>query len=362
MPVWNKADYIPFDRFSAPHGREEFERLGHGSFGRVIGGELCGTPVALKEVLPTSEYDFDKYFERELEMLRCLGHPNIVQYMGLTRSPPPVPHVYMVTERVPGGTLAEHIVDKPNPFPWRLRLTLSTDIARALSFIHAHRCLHRDIKGDNVLITTRDRGKLCDFGFARVVANNASEMARISFLGTSAYMAPELLLGREYSYPADTFSFGVILCEVACRSLATDFPRSNRYRSIDPDHVRRHASHDCPPELLDLALRCTRASPGERPSMQYVVDRLAHIEAQFVQQELALWALRSDTARQYFYLPNLDRATLQMHFEKRDKLRHEQCWKSLVLNDESSSLSSDDLDESDIGVPRQATSLPSDRM
>jgi len=59
-------------------------------------------------------------------------------------------------------------------------MSFATDIARAVAYLHARNCLHRDLKGENLLITANDRIKVCDFGFARIAARNEDEMRRIS--------------------------------------------------------------------------------------------------------------------------------------------------------------------------------------
>lgn len=79
--------------------------------------------------------------------------------------------------------------------------------------------MHRDLKGENLLITANERIKVCDFGFARIAARNEDEMRRISYCGTDGYMSPEILMGVDFSLPSDIFSLGVIFCELASRKL-----------------------------------------------------------------------------------------------------------------------------------------------
>ena len=120
------------------------------------------------------------------------------------------------------GNLRIYIFDKTKPFPWRLRVSFATDIARALAYLHARRCIHRDLKGENLLVTTNGRLKITDFGFARIAARNADEVKRLTFCGTDSYMSPEILLGEEFDLPTDLYSLGVILCEILARKLADD--------------------------------------------------------------------------------------------------------------------------------------------
>lgn len=108
------------------------------------------------------------------------------------------------------------------PLPWPLRLSILTDIARALAYLHARRCIHRDLKGENLLLTANGRVKVTDFGFARIAARNADESRRLTFCGTDSYMSPEILTGEEFDLPTDVFSMGIIFCEVLARKLADD--------------------------------------------------------------------------------------------------------------------------------------------
>ena len=92
------------------------------------------------------------------------------------------------------GNFRIYIYDKTEPFPWRLRVSFATDVAHALAYLHACRCIHRDLKGEN-LVTPNGRLKITDFRFARITARNADEIKRLTFCGTDSYMSPEILLG-----------------------------------------------------------------------------------------------------------------------------------------------------------------------
>src|SRR5882757_1685357 len=149
-----------------------------------------------------------------------------------------------------------YIFDKTKPFPWRLRLSFATDIARALAYLHARKCIHRDLKGENLLVTANGRLKITDFGFARIAARNEEESKRLTFCGTDSYMSPEILLGEEFDLPTDIFSLGIIFCEIASRKLADDntFKRSAPSFAIDINEVRERASPGCPQAFIDLCI------------------------------------------------------------------------------------------------------------
>jgi LIM domain kinase 1 len=223
-----------------------------------------------------------------------------VLYLGLSRAPPPDGRIFIISEyiehgasglrtsspasldTVHSGNLRMYIFDKTKPFPWRLRLSFATDISRALAYLHARKCIHRDLKGENLLVTANGRLKITDFGFARIAARNEEESKRLTFCGTDSYMSPEILLGEEFDLPTDIFSLGIIFCEIAARKLADDrhFKRTGPTFGIDSEEVHRLASPGCPPAFLALAFDCLAEDPKARPTTRVILDRLGEIETE----------------------------------------------------------------------------------
>jgi LIM domain kinase 1 len=173
-----------------------------------------------------------------------------------------------------------YIHNKHKPFPWRLRLSFAIDIARALAYLHARKCIHRDLKGENLLVTSNGRLKITDFGFARIAARNEDESKRLTFCGTDSYMSPEILLGNEFDLPTDIFSMGIILCEIAARTLADDyhFKRAAPTFGIDVEEVMRRAGPGCPEGFIRLCLDCLALEPAARPTTRVILERLREIE------------------------------------------------------------------------------------
>jgi LIM domain kinase 1 len=254
-------------------------------------GTYLGIDVAIKEVLPSTSYDVSKYFEREWRLMKECRHPNICLFIGLSRSPSdstPIPTrsssptIYIVSEFIENGNVRTYIHDSSKPFPWRLRISFATDVSRALAYLHARRCIHRDLKGENLLVTSNARLKITDFGFARIAARNAEELKRLTFCGTDSYMSPEILLGEEFDLSTDVFSLGVIFCEIAARKLADDhtFKRHAPSFALDPAEVTKLASPGCPKGFLELCIDCCKTDPKERPTTREILERLRIIEAE----------------------------------------------------------------------------------
>ncbi|KNE72662.1 TKL/LISK/LISK-DD1 protein kinase [Allomyces macrogynus ATCC 38327] len=247
------------------------QEIGRGMFGVVSRGE--GRPVAVKEVFRLPGVDFAKYFEREIRALAEARHPNCIQFMGIVRRSGGGDCI--VTEYVGGGNLDEWIHGQ-KPFPWRQRVAFAQDIARALAYLHAQDLIHRDLKGSNLLVSETGRVKVCDFGFTRLRAKTADERKRLTYCGTDAYMAPEIMLCMNLDASVDIFSYGVILLEMISRTNADRFRRVMPGFGIDPSSIP--VPPDCPRTLLDLALACIADDSSARPSWRTILDTLKMLD------------------------------------------------------------------------------------
>jgi LIM domain kinase 1 len=163
-------------------------------------------------------------------------------------------------------------------------LSFATDVTRALAYLHARKCIHRDLKGENLLVTDNGRLKVTDFGFARIAARNEEEFKRLTFCGTDSYMSPEILLGDEFDLPTDVFSLGIIFCEIGARKLADDdhFKRLPPSFGIDTEAARQLMSPGCPPGYFQLCLDCLSTKPETRPTTRDILDRLRALETEIL--------------------------------------------------------------------------------
>ena len=146
------------------------DRLGEGGNAVVwrARDRLMRAAVAVK-ILRSADPDRQRRFTQEAELLANIAHPNVVRAIsrGVTGEGQP----YVVLELVAGQSLRA-LLDAAGPLPWREVLDLGTQIAAALNALHARGVIHRDIKPDNIMLTTDATGghvvKLIDFGVARL--------------------------------------------------------------------------------------------------------------------------------------------------------------------------------------------------
>ncbi|NXS62087.1 STK36 kinase, partial [Brachypteracias leptosomus] len=186
------------------------EVIGEGSFGRVYKGRRkhSAQVVALKFIpkVGLSEKEL-KNLQREIEIMRGLRHPNIIQMLDSFKTDK---EVVVVTDYAEGELF--QILEDDGTLPEAQVQAIAAQLVSALYYLHSHRILHRDMKPQNILLGKDGLVKLCDFGFARAMSIHT--MVLTSIKGTPLYMSPELVEERPYDHTADLWSVGCILYEL----------------------------------------------------------------------------------------------------------------------------------------------------
>ncbi|XP_070699860.1 serine/threonine-protein kinase 36 [Pempheris klunzingeri] len=186
------------------------ELVGEGSFGRVHKGRkrYTGQVVALKFMPKVGRSEKElRSLKREIEIMRGLQHPNIVQLFDSFETET---EVVVITEYAEGQLF--QILEDDGKLPESQVREIACQLVSALYYLHSHRILHRDMKPQNILLGKSGVVKLCDFGFAR--AMSVSTLVLTSIKGTPLYMSPELVEEKPYDHTADLWSLGCILYEL----------------------------------------------------------------------------------------------------------------------------------------------------
>ncbi len=195
--------------------------IGAGGMGEVYRARdpRIGREVALK-ILParlSTDPDRQRRFEQETRTTGLLNHPNIVTVFDVG-SEDGVP--FLVCELLDGASLRARLDQAPlSP---RRAVEIAVQVARGLAAAHEKGVIHRDLKPDNVFLTSDGRVKILDFGIAKLSQPDAALDAAATvqstepglIMGTVSYMSPEQVAGRSVDARSDLFAFGVVLYEM----------------------------------------------------------------------------------------------------------------------------------------------------
>ncbi|HLY26417.1 MAG TPA: serine/threonine-protein kinase, partial [Aggregatilineales bacterium] len=170
-----------------------------------------GRDVAIKVIKPdlAETEEFEKRFQREAEAIASLSHPFILKVFDYGQQGD---QVYLVTELLKGGSLADAIRKEPLS-PESAGRTLD-QIASALDYAHERGIIHRDLKPANVLLDEKGNAHLTDFGIAKILSENNTLTQSGAAIGTPAYMSPEQWQGTALDARADVYALGVVLFEM----------------------------------------------------------------------------------------------------------------------------------------------------
>lgn len=252
---------------------EIIRMIGEGAFGKAFlaKGKKDNVQCVIKEVnLSKMARKEKEASHKEVTLLSKMNHPNIVKFFTSIEDNN---NLYIVMEYCDGGDLMNRInkqrgvlFDEDQILNWFVQISLG------LKHIHDRKVLHRDIKAQNIFLTSNGTlAKLGDFGIARML-NNTMELAR-TCVGTPYYLSPEICENRPYNNKTDIWSLGCVLYELctlkhpfeapSLRQLVLKICRG-RYEPLSSKY-----SYD----LRTLISQLFKISPRDRPSMTSVLKK-----------------------------------------------------------------------------------------
>lgn len=223
----------------------------------------------------------EKRLLREAKALSSLAHENIAHFYhaGILDGTP-----YLVMEFVEGETLRS-LLSREQRLRSDMIISIASQICCGLECAHASGIIHRDLKPENiVLVKNKDEitAKILDFGLCKLITGTDSTLTQTGeIVGTTYYMAPELILGQACTAATDIYSLGCMLYEMITGE--TPFGESSpdkillmQITSSTPKFMDRKGSGKFPEELEDIVMRCTEKLPANR------FQNVAEIKGQLV--------------------------------------------------------------------------------
>ncbi|XP_076445790.1 myosin light chain kinase A-like [Babylonia areolata] len=198
------------------------EKIGQGNFGKVYEATHKATDVkwAIKSINKDKAGTSNlKLVEREVSILKRVNHPNIINLNEVIESPK---RMYLVMEICTQGELADRLKEN-KLFSEAETKQIMVELAGAISYLHKHGIVHRDLKLENILLGENPEDpsdklfiKVTDFGLSVVKGGVTPDNMMQDFCGTPIYMAPEILDNKTYSQQCDVWAMGIIMYTLIC--------------------------------------------------------------------------------------------------------------------------------------------------
>ncbi|KAG1703502.1 hypothetical protein DVH05_007449 [Phytophthora capsici] len=275
--------------------------INRGGYGEVYVGSYHGKTVAVKMLLPETKKTMSQVnaFLSEVKLMASLDHPRIVSFIGVAWDQ--LIDICVVSEYMAGGDLKALLTEYDNdghPVGFDcVKVKIALHVSIALTYLHscAPPVIHRDLKSKNILLDEALDAKVTDFGISR----ERIDATMTGGIGTSFWMAPEVMMGERYDDKADMFSFGVVLSELDSHVMPYALSKSNSSTesssSANPNklpsaailqmvavgRLRVHFSEAGPQSMVDLGNACVSLDPNERPTAAEALYKLQQILKEF---------------------------------------------------------------------------------
>lgn len=245
------------------------EPLGQGGMATVYRATdiRLGRPVAVKLLHAhyANDDEFLQRFEHEAQSAAGLSaHPNIVDVYDVGQQDG-VP--YIVMELVEGPDL-KTIIEQQGPLPIDRTLNIAQQVAEGLEYAHARGLVHRDVKPQNILVSSDGIARIADFGIAKSYLSTAVTQAGITY-GTADYISPEQAQGLPATPQSDVYSLGIVVYEMLTRHLpfSGDSPMAVAVQHIQqPPPPLSRWNPSLPPSLERIIMGSLAKNPKERPA------------------------------------------------------------------------------------------------
>ena len=276
-PVKNR--FLPLPRSAVEELEHEpnitdfniIKEIGNGAFAKVYLAVHKKTKVkyAIKAIDKLNlENSMEKTsFNREVEIMYKLDHPNIVKlYSHFEDSK----YCYLIMQYLPNGNAYDLLIKSGKKPDMKLVASIVRDVIRAVYYLHnmVPIIVHRDIKPENILLDENYNAHLIDFGWSNYIINGRR---RNSICGTPLYYPPEMINDLGHDETADIWCIGILLVELSCGK--TPF-QGNDIETVGQNISELNLSwpSNIDPDIKDLCSKILKANSNQRPDLEYIYE------------------------------------------------------------------------------------------
>ncbi len=256
-------------------GLEDVEVAGQGGFAVVYKAQQPAfrRTVAVKVLSAHLDEAANQRFDRECQVMGSLSeHPSIVTIFDAGRVADGKPYLLMAF--MPGGSLQDRLDD--GPMRWQDAVPICVRMAGALEVAHQSEVVHRDVKPDNILLSSFGEPQLTDFGIARVAGGHETRSGIVS--ASLAYAPPEVIDGQRPSVAGDVYSLGSTLYTLLAGTPAFTRPTDESMypilQRIHTDPVPDLRVRGVPSAVADVIETAMAKDPADRPGSALEFGRL----------------------------------------------------------------------------------------
>eukprot|EP00930_Biecheleria_cincta_P009474 TRINITY_DN11122_c0_g1_i1.p1 TRINITY_DN11122_c0_g1~~TRINITY_DN11122_c0_g1_i1.p1 ORF type:complete len:425 (-),score=69.77 TRINITY_DN11122_c0_g1_i1:143-1417(-) len=284
---------------SAPgRGYTKIREIGSGSYGKAVLVQDRESKRYVMKIIDMSRMDSKQRKDaiNEVRVLSSLKHPYIVSYReSFTEHK----NLAIVMDYADGGDLHQRIQrtrEAGKTFPEEKILRWATEATLALKYLHDKHVLHRDLKSQNLFLTSQDRLRIGDFGISKVLESTVA-FAKTT-IGTPYYLSPEICLEKPYTFSSDVWALGCVIYEMA--ALRVPFDATSLQSLVQK--ITRGPTPAIPssysPELRQLCGDLLHREQMSRPSAQEILQRplIQHEIRRMLREEQAKGSARSSVS------------------------------------------------------------------
>ncbi|XP_056451191.1 tyrosine-protein kinase Srms [Gadus chalcogrammus] len=278
LPCAQQRELFDMEPWERP--REEFQlhrKLGEGHFGAVW--EATWTTEHRKVAIKMLKQEDTKQdeFVKEVQALKSLHHPKLIQLLALCSRGEPV---YIVTELMSKGSLKAYLASPEGQVLKSAHLIyMGSQVAEGMAYLEDRHIVHRDLAARNILVAEDLVCKVADFGLARIIKDSVYTASRSTKIPVR-WTAPEAALHQRFSVKSDVWSFGVLLYEMMSRGKMPYDGKSNKeVLELLASGFRLPSPARCPQNIYRIMLDCWAPEALKRPSFHALHSQLDSIYA-----------------------------------------------------------------------------------